>query len=674
MLNAIDHCLVREYDGEILRIEPWGPDAFRVRATKSAAFDDVRYSALLPPSDPAARNAAAAEADGDIGTIVNGNIRARVVRGRVAFSDASGKVLTAERWLNRDLDNDRYSAINSDAREFRPIVGGDYRLAVRFEAWEGERIYGMGQYQDGCLDLKGCSLELAHRNSQASVPFALSSRGYGILWNNPAIGRAVFAKNGTEWISESTTDMDYWIVAGRTPAEIEERYADAVGKVPPMPEFAMGFWQCKLRYKTQEELLSVAREYRKRGLPLSVIVSDFFHWPMQGTWKFDPKCWPDPDAMVAELKDLGVELMVSVWPTVDKRSPNYAEMLEKGFLVRSERGVRTCMEFIGNQGFFDATHPGAREYVWGKCKENYFNKGIRLFWLDEAEPEYSVYDFDNYRYRAGPNLQVGNSYPVLYAKAFHDGLVREEIRDPLSLLRCAWAGSQRYGALVWSGDVEASFRSLRVQLAAGLNMAIAGIPWWTTDIGGFGGGDPDDPAYRECILRWFQFGAFCPVFRLHGFRIDKSPTFKLAHTEGSDSESVFSGGPNEVWSYGEEAYGIFRKYLFLRERMKPYIRRLMAAAHEKGTPVIRPLFYDFPSDPEAWRVEDQFMFGPDVLVAPVLSLGERRRAVYLPSGSDWTDAWTGAAAAGGSRIEADAPLDRIPLFFRDGAALPVREE
>jgi alpha-D-xyloside xylohydrolase len=268
---------------------------------------------------------------------------------------------------------------------------------------------------------------------------------------------------------------------------------------------------------------------------------------------------------------------------------------------------------------------------------------------------------------------VGNIYPVMYAKTFYDGMEKAGQKDILNLLRCAWAGSQRYGALVWSGDIDATFVSLRTQFAAGLNMAIAGIPWWTTDIGGFGGGDPDDSAYRECLVRWFQYGAFCPVFRLHGFRVSKDPDFRPLHTEGFESDDVFSGGPNEVWSYGEEAYGILKRYLFLRERLKPYIARLMQDAHVTGTPPMRPLFYDFPQDATAWEIEDEYMFGPDLLVAPVMRFGERARRVYLPEGARWTDAWTGTVHGGGSAITVEAPLDRIPLFTREGAALPIRQ-
>jgi alpha-D-xyloside xylohydrolase len=668
MLHVEKGVLFRDSGSEKLRIEAWGKNGLRLRSTVLATIDESRDWALLPKG----REMADIKIEGDSAVIANGAIAAKVSPlGRISFFNRAGREILKERWRNRD-SSETFSSVIVQGREYKSAGGNCFFITHRFEACEGEKLFGMGQYQDGLLDLKGSALELAQRNSQASVPFLMSNRGYGILWNNPAIGRAIFAENFTEWSAERSSQIDIWVTAGDTPAEIEESYASVTGTVPMMPEFGMGFWQCKLRYKTQEELLSVAREYKKRGLPLSVIVSDFFHWPMQGEWKFDKRCWPDPKAMVGELHKMDVELMVSIWPTVDRRSENFKEMAEKGYLVRTERGINTTMNFMGETVFYDATNPGAREYVWGKVKKNYYDYGIRIFWLDEAEPEYTVYDFDNYRYYSGSVMETGNAYCMGYARTFYDGLKQEGEDDVINLLRCAWAGSQRYGALVWSGDITTTFSSLRTQFAAGLNMGIAGIPWWTTDIGGFQGGDPDDPAYRELFIRWFEYGAFCPVFRLHGFRISKTPEFKAQHV-GTSSEDVFSGGPNEIWSYGEEAYQILKRYLFVRERMRPYIRSLMKAAHDRGTPVMRPLFYDFPSDDASWNVSDQYMFGPDLLVAPVMHESQQTRVVYLPSGSMWKDARTGAKHQGGSTIECDAPLDVIPLFIKGDSGLRVFE-
>jgi alpha-D-xyloside xylohydrolase len=638
------------------------------RRPDSSGADPEADGALLPPGG-AGEVLINAGAEG--ASIKNGKIEARLDRaGNLSVYNSRGELLLKEYVRNRrDRMSETCSALEIEGREFKPIIGGDYAITLRLESLcPGEKIYGMGQYQQPCLNLKGCDLELAHRNSQASVPFALSSLGYGFLWNNPAVGRAVFGKNMTTWTALSAKALDYWITAGDSPAEIEEAYANATGKVPMMPGYGMGFWQCKLRYQTQEELLTVAREYKRRKVPLAVIVIDFFHWPYQGDWRFDPVYWPDPDAMIAELREMGVELMVSIWPTVDRRSENFREMLERGCLIRTERGYRIGMDFQGNSVHYDATNPDARDYIWEKVKQNYYDRGIRVFWLDEAEPEYSVYDFDHYRYHLGPDLQIGNSYPLMYAKTFFDGMRKAGQDQVLNLLRCAWAGSQRYGALVWSGDIHSSFASLRNQLTAGLNMGIAGIPWWTTDIGGFHGGVVTDPGFHELLIRWFQWGCFCPVMRLHG---DREPHKPPMGAEGG--AACVSGADNEIWSYSDEVYRICERYIRIRETLRPYIEGLMKAAHERGTPVIRPLFYDFPGDKDAWETEDQYMFGPDILVAPVVYEGRRERELYLPAGGgdagDWADVWTGKRYRGGARITVEAPLEKIPVFSRQGSLL-----
>jgi alpha-D-xyloside xylohydrolase len=247
----------------------------------------------------------------------------------------------------------------------------------------------------------------------------------------------------------------------------------------------------------------------------------------------------------------------------------------------------------------------------------------------------------------------------MYAKTFFDGMQAEGQENIINLLRCAWAGSQRFGALLWSGDIHSSFISFRDQFAAGLNTGLAGMPWWTTDIGGFHGGDPEDPKFRELLVRWFQWGAFCPVMRLHGFRVPEQP--QVGTTGGA---TCLSGAANEVWSFGDEAYEILKDYLELREKLRPYVTAQMEAAHQKGTPVMRPLFYDFPQDKAAWECEDAYMFGPDLLVAPIMYEGMTKREVYLPAGANWKNVWTGEIVNGGSTVEVDAPLAIIPVFAK----------
>ncbi|MDD2973290.1 MAG: glycoside hydrolase family 31 protein [Lachnospiraceae bacterium] len=655
--------LYYRYDAERVIIEPWGENSLRVRASKMPEMPCELWA--LEEQKKTAAKIAIGQYEAEI---VNGKIKAVVNNiGKLFFYNQRGELLLEEFVRNReDMFADTCSSLLIEAREFKPIIGGDYSLSMRFVSNPDERIYGMGQYQQDFLNLKGADLELAHRNSQASVPFAISSLGYGFLWNNPAVGRVNFSRNTTTWEAFSTKKLDYWITAGDTPSEIEEAYADATGKVPMMPEYGLGFWQCKLRYQTQEELLQVAREYKKRNLPIDVIVVDYFHWPKQGDFRFDPTYWPDPDAMIAELEEMGITLMVSVWPMVDYLSENFEEMKAKGLLTRVDKGVRIDNTYMGNTIQYDTTNPEARAYVWEKCKKNYYDKGVKIFWLDEAEPEYTVYDFENYRYHAGPNVQVGNVYPAMYAKTFFDGMREQGQEQVVNLLRCAWAGSQKYGALVWSGDIHSSFASMKNQIAAGLNMGLAGIPWWTTDIGGFFGGKVEDEDFREILVRWFEYGAFCPVMRLHGYRMPYQP--QQGTTGGA---ACVSGAPNEVWSFGDKVYEICKKYLNIRETLRPYTRKCMEEAHTKGTPVMRPLFYDFPQDAKCWEIETQYMYGADILVAPVTNAKETEKEIYLPGGAVWTNVWTKEKFEGGQMITVQTPMDQIPLFTTENYTLEV---
>ncbi|MBR6299694.1 MAG: alpha-glucosidase [Clostridia bacterium] len=427
-----------------------------------------------------------------------------------------------------------------------------------------------------------------------------------------------------------------------------------------MPENAMGFWQCKLRYRTQDEVLSVARRYKELGIQLDVIVIDFFHWTVQGDWKFDSTYWPDPKAMIEELHSMGIKVMVSVWPSVDRRSENFYEMTERGLLIRTERGAMQTYDYQGDCVQIDPTNPETREYVWQKCKEHYYDLGIDYFWLDNSEPDLTKYDFDNFRYHIGPAIECSNIYPQWYSRTY-DEPMRALGVQPVNLLRSGWAGSQKYGNVLWSGDVPSTWESLRDQLQAGLNMGLAGIPWWNTDIGGFMEGNVFDPAFKELLVRWYEWAAFQPVMRLHG---DREP-FTIPALDDRDwgGGYLHTGQDNEMWSYGEDVYRIMRKYYELRKSMKPYISQIFTEAHENGSPLMRAMFYEFPDDPICWNLSDQYMFGPDYLVAPVLEAGAEKRKVYLPLGS-WQDTRSGEVIEGGREIMADAPLDSIPVYRR----------
>jgi len=651
---------------EVIRIQAWGADSVRVRAAQHRIpAESAGALAETPPPGTG----------GDAGVhITTDETRASLTTGRlrvdVDFDTAASypePLITfrtsGESGASELLAESREHFWMPGARVFAGNRSGAYEIHQQFAAYDGERLFGLGQRTHGKLNLKGLALDLAQRNGEVSIPFVLSDRGYGLLWNSPAVGRVEFAENATRWQAGQAREIDYWLTASPDPADILARYADATGHAPELPAWASGFWQSKLRYRTQEELLTVAREYRRRGLPLSVIVADFFHWSAMGDYRFDESEWPDPDAMVAELRQMGVELMVSIWPTVSPLSENYGEFYDRGLLVGADQGVE-FQQVIADKGmgtpmpvaFYDPTNPRAREYVWSLVKKNYLARGIRVFWLDASEPELNPANPANLSLYAGPGAEVAGIYPRENARLFADGMATAGQEQTVLLSRSAWAGSARFGVAVWSGDIPATWDALRRQVRAGLSIAISGIPWWTTDIGGFHGGDPGNPAYQELIIRWFQYGAFCPLFRLHG---DRNPRVPTGHT--------MTGGPNEVWSYGAAAYERIVAVLRLRERLRPYLHEQMRVAARDGVPPMRPLWVDFPQDQDAWQTEDEFLLGPDLLIAPVLEPGVRVRDVYLPEGRTWVTAGTGDRHDGGTIVAVPLSLDRIPVFVSEGA-------
>lgn len=663
--------LVCRKNGETLRIEAWGPDSLRVRSTMQSAFTGRDWALTEPvkPASPAVTVETVEHwvGDGTLDTreqaaIVNGRLKAVVNFAGVLSFYRDDKLILREYYRMYDGTISRQSrCLKVVNREWKGVIGGsEYSLNVKFEANEGEKLFGMGQYQDGRLNMKGCVLELAQRNSQISVPFAVSSLGYGFLWNNPAVGRVSFGENYTEWIARATREMDYYITVADTPRGILANYTAATGRAGEFPEELMGLWQCKLRYRTQEEVLSVARAYQREGIKIDQIVIDFFHWTVQGDWKFDKRYWPDPKAMVEELHGMGIRVIVSVWPSVDRKSENFAPMMERGLLIRTERGPVQTYDYQGDCVEIDPFNPEARKYVWEVCKRNYYDYVIDAFWLDNSEPDYGVYDFEHYRYAAGPALAVSNLYPQMYSRVFYDEMAKTG-KPVVNLLRCAWAGSQKYGNVIWSGDVPSTFEAFRDQILAGLNMGLAGIPWWTTDVGGFMTDDVNDPDFQQLLIRWYQFAVYSAVLRMHG---DRGP-YNIPPLDDRDwgGGYLHTGQPNELWSYGEENYKIMRHYYDIRVGMRDYIKKLFGEAHTDGSPLIRTMFYEFPEDERCWELRDQYMFGDRYLVAPILHLNEFERDVYLPAGA-WRLTSTGETYTGGKTVRVSAPIEYMPVFER----------
>ncbi|MFR8004019.1 MAG: TIM-barrel domain-containing protein [Hydrogeniiclostridium sp.] len=627
--------------GEIVRISACGKNCIRFQASPSGKLLDQDWT-LLP-----GKAEARAWEEENRAVLETGSMRAELYRnGKTVYYREGRKVLEEKSELTFD----------AGFRNYRNKASDLWSARITFEANEEEHFYGLGHEANNCFDMKGCTVDLRHLNAKCAIPFVYSSLGYGFLWNQPSTGRCELARNRTRWTSDSTRQVDY-VVMGGGPKEVAGLLADLTGHAPQMPEWATGFWQCKLRYETQDQLLEVARKYKELGIPLSVIVIDYFHWTEQGDYKFDPKYWPDPKKMTEELHDMGVKLMVSMWPTINEHSENYRHMLENNMLIRTVSGSNRVFDFYGPQAEIDPTNPETRAYVWKRLKENYIDNGVDCLWFDEAEPEIHPEHFDNLILSIGNGSEVGLLYPYYYAQLVYDGMQEMGRDDIVTLSRCAYLGAQKFGALVWSGDIPSTFQSLKAQIQSGLNMSVCGIPWWTTDIGGFYGGDIESDEFRELIVRWFQYGVFCPVMRLHGSRNGHDRTRDILEP---------TGGDNEIWSFGERNFPILKDLIMLRERLRPYIAKHMAIASETGVSVMRPLFFDYPEDSVVYNVGDEYMFGDDILFAPISARGQTKRSVYLPEG-EWVLTRNHVTYQGGAWYEVSAEIDEFIAFVRKGA-------
>lgn len=650
--------LIFERKDELTVIEPYGENCLRCRSTKNGRILDENWT-VLPP---ATSDHCVIEGDEEKMKISNGLVSAVVEAGSSWYGGIITYYRDGKQILRTKFEGD-YTNRN------KHVEGEHYQTQVIFEANEGEHFYGMGQEQEDLFDRKGSTCQIIHYNTKSALPVLYSSLGYGFFWNNPAPGRCETTRNHTMFVADSAYQADYFVYAGGTPADTMKLYCDLTGYAPHFPRWAAGFWQCRLRYESQEDLLETAREYKRRGIPIDAIVIDYFHWTQQGEWKFDPQYWPDPKAMCRELEEMGIHLVVSIWPTINPASENYQTMSEANMLVRTENGQYGTFDFYGQQTFIDVMNPRTQKFVWNKVKENYYQYGIKTFWLDEAEPEVHPQQPAHLKYYLGNGAQVAQLYPYYYAKMFYDGLREEGETEIVSLTRAAYPGSQRMGAIVWNGDILSSFRNLKMSIKSGLSMGMCGIPWWNSDIGGFMGGDIESGSFRELIVRWFQFGVFCPVMRLHGSRL--RPSYHKPRHPGIIEPS---GGDNEIWCFGERNYPILKELIELRERLKDYTCQYMDEASATGAPIMRPMFWDFYQDAVCYTLEDQYMYGADILVAPIYEEGAAQRQVYLPEGR-WIPVKSARmdsmpdAVNGGRWIDCTARLEEFIVFVREGSGV-----
>ena len=555
-----------------------------------------------------------------------------------------------------------YGELNGDplveesSRRLTPekVNGEDTYRAESFVNLYGshEALYGLGQHQAGVWNYRGESVDISQENSNIAVPLMLSSKGYGIFWNNASRSRFNNRFANYLYVSSEVADViDYYFLYGPEFDQIIAGYRDLTGQVPMFGKWAYGFWQCKNRYKSQDEILGVARKYRDLHIPVDNIVQDWFWWNRKGEFVFN-KNYPDPKAMVDRLHSENFHLMISIWPFFEPGSANYDYMQNKGWFVDKFKYAKPPYHTNG-MAVYDATSAEARKYYWDQVNNGLFRIGLDAWWMDTTEPETEGQDENillNHRLAAGSGNRYVNAYPLLDTQAVYQGQRSVSDKKRVFILsRSAFAGSQRNGVTAWSGDINSDWLSFRRQVPAGLNFALSGIPYWTTDIGGFVSGSPADPAFRELFIRWFQYGTFNPILRVHGTR----------HPD-----------ENELWSYGPDAQTILVNFDRLRYRLLPYIYSLAWKTTSEAYTPMRPLVMDFRSDPRAQNTGDQFMFGPAFLVNPVTDPAVATRQLYLPD-TKWYDFWTGSMLEGGRTTMAIAPLERLPLYVRAGSILPL---
>ncbi len=463
-------------------------------------------------------------------------------------------------------------------------------------------------------------------------------------------------KETTVW-SEVGSGIDYCVLYGPKPEEIIGNYRRLTGDAPLFPKWAYGYWQSKECYHTGREVLETAAEHRRRGHPLDAMVQDWRYWGDFG-WnalEFAPEYAENVEEMIQALHRQDVHFMVSVWPNFGESEKNkaYQEFKSKGYLMDDNALTGLGDYTAALQGFrknyYDAWNPNARDALWRRMEEGMFRKGVDAWWLDATEPNlWSLQGaYHMYETCRGPAARWLNAYTLVHSKGIYEHQRQaDESKRVFILSRTGFTGVQKYATAVWSGDTWGTWQTFRQQIADGLQYSLSGLPYWTSDIGGFSGESCDSPQYRELYIRWFQYGAFCPIFRAHGTRC-----------------------PREVWQFGEDAEKILHRYLMLRYRLMPYIYSLAWQVTRYRQTIMRSLWMDFPKDSRCREIGDQFLFGPSLMVCPVTQKGALSREVYLPAGNGWYNFWNNRYHAGGAAITADAPLDTMPIFVKAGSIL-----
>jgi alpha-D-xyloside xylohydrolase len=609
---------------ETVLVQPFGFDGFRVRAWPFRPPNGNEISFLYDPPLEGPEEGVSSGMRYDITTngstpvvVRNGNTLVKTFSStadnttnvRLAFyrmeSDGSETLLTNEYAPLKSLNPRYYSYANN--------LGYEFAAEFSFSTTPDEQIYGTGtQGEDHMVNKKGQVIDLINFNTHIPTPVFMSSKGYGFVWNSPAQGRIEFGQLRNRYTAESTTLVDYVIVCAPEGDYdgLQRKLSAATGRAPEPPSWSLGYLHSKLRYENQSEFIQLAQNFHDRNIPVSMLVIDYQSWAHQGDWGLDPALWPNVSYMAEKVKELtGAEIMASLWPSVEDRSENYATMQTEGLLsaTRSGPGVTDSWNgtYIRN---VDSTNPRAREFLWNTLKRNYWDNGIRNFWIDQADGgnlgeayqnngqstfiQSLPYPFADVLYYAGTQTSAGKLYPWAHQQAIEEGLRNVTNTQPgspceyLSLSRSGYIGSQRFCSMIWSGDITSTWSTLSSQIASGLSAAATGWSWWTLDIGGFQAdptiwwsGNVDEEQYRELYVRWQQWAVFLPFFRNHG-------------TRQCNSQSAFTCD-NEPWSYGEEHTPTIVGYINLRYQLAPYLKAVFKQFSETGRMIMRPLYMDF---------------------------------------------------------------------------------
>lgn len=687
-----------------LALTPYTPRAIRVRyrlnpaLTHSANFAGSRSLIVTARPDPLARFSVKETAEGLIFSTTEVTITIQRQTLAFAYYDCQGQLLTKEPACGgKTLDpinvfvsvydeatitesRENADGMRMDARNIHQVVDRKaYHTKLEFEWAEGEALYGLGSHEEGMFNLRGQHQYLYQQNMKAVVPVLVSTRGYAIFMDSCSLMTFHDDAFGSYLWSDVDDELDYYFLYGPEFDQIVHEIRSLTGHSPMLPKWAYGYIQSKERYITQDEMVGIVQEYRRRELPLDCIVLDWKSWTgdLWGQKSFDPERFPNPRKMTADLHALNTRLMVSIWPIMRPGGANWQEMKDHHHL-------------LGNQATYNAFSAEARACYWEQTSKGLFSHGVDAWWCDCTEPfeadwkgaikpepeeRLRINTEESKRYL---DPEFINAYSLLHSQGVYQGQRRETgEKRVVNLTRSAYLGQQRYATVTWAGDSAASWDTFRRQIADGLNFCVTGMPYWTLDIGAFfvkrkpelwfWSGDydagVDDLGYRELFVRWFQYGAFLPMFRAHG-----------------------TDTPREIWRFGEPGdpfYEALVSTLKLRYRLLPYIYSLAGWTTQHDYTMLRSLPFDFRSDPATFDICDQYMFGPALLVNPVTrpmlyAAGSQplndvplTRPVYLPAGTDWYNIWSGQKYTGGQTVQADAPLDRLPLFVRAGSILPM---